>query len=141
MAVKKVGFEGEIYYGVAGSTAATKITNSRDITETTDKEEGETTVRGSGSSPPIKTARVTGLTYTLDFQMIEKTDDTTLTALRAAASTGAPVAIRTRSHSSGLGYDGDVILNCKRGIPLKGEQTYDFSCTPNDDLRTPQLNV
>jgi hypothetical protein len=141
MAVKKQGFEGELYYGVAGSTAATKITNSRDITETTDKEEGETTVRGTGSSPPIRTARVTGITYALDFQMVEKSDDTTLTALKAAAAAGTPIAIRTKSWASGTGYDGDMIINCKRGMPLKGEQVYDFSCTPNDDLRAPQLNV
>jgi Tfp pilus assembly major pilin PilA len=141
MAVKKVGFEGEIYYGVAGSTAATKITNSRDITETLDIEEGDTTVRGSGASPPIKTSRVTGITYGIDWQMLDKSDDTTLTALKVAAATGVPVAIRTKSYSSGTGYDGDMIIKFKKGIPLRGEQTVDFTGIPNDDNRTPQLNA
>jgi Tfp pilus assembly major pilin PilA len=141
MAVKKQGFEGLIYYGTAGSTAATQITNSRDISETIDIEEGDTTVRGAGSSPPIKTSRVTGITYGLDWQMVEKSDDTTLTALKAAAVAGTPIAIRTKSYASGTGYDGDMVIKFKKGTPLKGEQTYDFTGVPNDDNRTPQLNA
>jgi len=141
MAVKKQGFEGLIYYGVAGSTAATQITNSRDISENIDIEEGDTTVRGDGSAPPIHTSRVTGRMVGIDWQMLNKSDDATLTALRAAAATGIPVAIRTKSYASGLGYDGDMILKVKLGAPLKGEQTYDFSGMPNDDNRDPLVNV
>ena len=33
MPTKKMGFEGLIYYGPAGTQAPTLITNSRDITE------------------------------------------------------------------------------------------------------------
>lgn len=141
MAVKKQGFEGILLYGVAGSTAATQVTNSRDISETIDIEEGSTTIRGTGASPPINTSRVTGLTYSLDWQMIDKSDDTTLTALKAAAVAGTPVAIRTKSYASGTGFDGDMILKFKKGTPLKGEQTYDFTGMPNDDNRTPLLNA
>lgn len=141
MAAKKMGFEGIIKYGAQGSTAGTVISNTRDITETFDIEEGDTTVRGDGTSPPIKTGRVCGRTYSIDWQMLEKSDDATLTALKTAAVAGTPVAIRTISHSTGKGYDGDMIIKFKKGLPLKGEQTVDFTGTPNDDNRAPQLDV
>lgn len=141
MATKKMGFEGLIYYGVPGSTAASLIENSRDITESFDIGEGDTTVRGAGTSPPIETSRVTSRKFGIEWQMTEKSDDTILTALKAAAIAGTPVAIRTKSFSSGTGYDGDMNIKFKKGKPLKGEQTLDFSATPNDDYRTPQLDV
>lgn len=141
MAVKKMGFEGILLYGVAGTTAATAVTNSRDITESFGTETGETTVRGDGSAPPIVTARVTARTYSLGFQMLDKSDDTTLAALKAAAVAGTPVALRTKSYSSGTGIDGDVILTFENGKPLKGEATLDFTAVPNDDSRAFQFNV
>lgn len=141
MPVKKMGFEGEIYYGTAGSTAATKITNSQDITYTLDIEEGATTVRGSGSSVPINTSRVTALTASIQWTSLVKSDDTSIEALRVAAMSGAPVAIRTKDYAAGKGFDGDCILSVTHGKPLKGEQTLQFTAKPNDDNRTPQLYV
>jgi len=136
-----MGFEGELYYGAAGATASTKITNSRDITEDFGNEKGNTTVRGDGSAPPIRTQRVTERTYSLNWQMTEKSNDATLTALKAAVAAGTPVAIRTKSYSSGTGVDGDMILSMQTGKPLNGEQTIDFTAEPNDDNRAFQLNV
>jgi hypothetical protein len=141
MAVKKMGFEGLIYYGAAGSTAATQITNSQDITISYDNEEGETTVRGSGSSVPIKTSRVTAKGVSIEWTMLVKTDDSTLEALRVAEAAGNPVALRLKDNSAGKGFDGDVILNMQHGLPLKGEQTIKFTAKPNDDSRTPSLYV
>lgn len=138
MAVTKMGFEGKIYYGTAGSEGTTEITNSRDINYNIDTEKGDTTVRGS-SGVPINTSRVTALGVTVEWTMLNKTDDSTLTALLTAAAAGNPVAIRTKSHSSGLGFDGDAILDVRQGKPIKGEQTYQFTATPNDDNRTPSL--
>lgn len=141
MPVKKMGYEGEIFYGVAGSTGATKITNSQDINVTYDIEEGATTVRGSGSAVPINTSRVTALTFSVEWTMLVKSDDTTLEALRVKAASGEPVAIRLKDYSAGKGFDGDCILNMQHGAPLKGEQTVRFTAKPNDDNRTPQLYV
>lgn len=138
MAVKYMGFEGKIYYGAAGSTAATEITNSRDITYTLDTEKGDTTERGSGASPPIETGRVTSRILGINFQMLNKASDTTLAALLTAAYAGTAVAIRTIDKTAGKGFDGDVYLKVEHGKPLKGEQTFDFStdCI-TDENRTP----
>lgn len=141
MSVYKQGFEGLLYYGAAGSTAATAITNSRDITESFDTGEGETTVRGAGTSPPIESFHTTSRKYSIEWQMTMKSDDATLTALIAAAVAGTAVALRGKSYSSGLGPDGDFNLKFKHGKPLKGEQTLDFSATPNNGSRELSLNV
>jgi hypothetical protein len=140
MATKKMAFEGSILYGAAGSTATNVLTNSRDINYNTDTEKGDTTVRGAGSVP-IGTARVTRLNLTIEWTMLVKSDDTYLEALRVAAYAGTPVAIRTKDYSAGKGFDGDMILDCQHGKPINGEQTVQFTGTPNDDSRTPQLYV
>lgn len=141
MATKKMGFEGKIYYGPAGTQAPTEIGNSRDITESFDIGEGPTTVRGTSGNPPIETSRVVSRKYGIDWQMTYKSDDATLLALMAAAAAGNPVAIRTKSFATGKGYDGDMNVKWKHGKPLNGEQTLDFSGTPNDDARDPLLDV
>lgn len=142
MGVTKMGFEGEIYYGVAGSTGATQITNSRDITISLDPERGDTTVRGSGAAAPIGTKQVTGVNWSCDWNMLEKSDDTTLAALKAAAVAGTPVALRLKDHSAGSGFDGDVTLSFRAGKPLKGEQTWDFTAEPTgESAREPSLYV
>jgi hypothetical protein len=138
----KSGWQGLLYYGTAGSTAATQVTNATDLDYTTEPEKAETTVRGAGSSVPIVTEDVVALKATITWTMILKTDDTTLVALLAAQRTGAAVALRTKSYSSGLGYDGDCTLSVKNGMPLKGQNTFEFTATPTDSSgRAPQLNV
>jgi len=129
----KMGFEGLLYYGVAGSTAATQITNARDITLSFTPEKGDTTVRGDGSSPVVNSGRVVAIDHTLSFQMVNKSDDATLTALLTAAAAGTPVALRGKDYSAGKGPDFDYILEVSKGQPYKGEQTIDFTCTPTDE--------
>lgn len=136
-----MGFEGEIYYGAAGSTASTKLTNSRDINYNLDPEKGDTTERGDGSAPPIVTERVAARVVSIDWTMLNKVGDTSLEALRVAAYAGLPVALRLKDYDSGKGYDGDVTLSVAHGKPYRGEQTYQFTATPNDDQRAPQLYV
>src|SRR4051812_19044130 len=123
MATKKMGFEGLMYQGTAGSTGANQINNCRDITETFDIGEGDTTVKGDSSAPPIETSRVVSRKYAIDFQMLYKSDDTVFLTLMANAVAGTPVAIRSKAYASGLGFDGDMNIKWKHGKPLKGEQT------------------
>jgi hypothetical protein len=109
-----------------------------------DRETGRrasTLERGTGSAPPIECESVTVRKVSISFKMLNKDGDTTLTALLAAAYGGTPVALRTKDKSAGKGYDGDCNLTVKHGKPIKGEQVFDFSATPNDDQRTPELYV
>ena len=137
MANQKMGFEGLIYHGTTGSTATTLLENTKDITYTLDTEEGDTTVRGDSTTAPIKTAAVTAKVVSIEWTMINDTTDTALTALKTAAYAGTDVAIRTKDHSSGKGFDGDCNLKFTEGMPLAGEQTYTITASPNRNTRTP----
>ena len=85
----KMGYEGQLFYGTAGATAAVQVTNCVDLNYDTDPERGDTTVRGDGLNVPVVTSKVTGLKPSLTWKMLNKTSDTTLTALLAAALTGS----------------------------------------------------
>lgn len=142
MPKKLMGYEGQIFYGAAGATAATLISNSGDINYELDYDEGDTTERGDGTAPPIETARVTVRKVSaLSWTMLNKEGDTTLTSLLTAAYAATPVAIRTKDKAAGKGFDGDVYLKVKHGKPLRGQQTFEFTAKPTDELRTPQLYV
>ena len=138
----RMGYEGQLLYGTAGSTAATLVTNCVDLDYDTAAEKAPTTVRGAGTTPPIETERVTSIKPTITWKMLNKPADTTLSALVAAARTGAAVALRTKSYSAGTGYDGDCTLSVKNGMTLKGEASFDFTATATDDEgRAPLLNA
>jgi hypothetical protein len=141
MANKKMGYEKVLYYGTAGSQAGTQLTIIRDVTYNVTSEKGETTANGDGSTPPITTERVTGITAELGFDMINDSSDASLASMIAAARAGTTVALYYKDYSSGKGFDGDVILEVENGAPYKGEQTFSFTARPNDDDRTPSLNA
>jgi hypothetical protein len=136
-----MGYEGMIYYGAPGSSATTLLTNSRDVKITLEPQYGNTTVRGDSTSPPVESVGVSSIKWGATLSMVNKTSDTALTAMLTAATTGAPIALRFKSTTSGKGYDGDVNVKYEQGAPLKGEQTLDFSFEPNRDLRVPVLLV
>jgi hypothetical protein len=137
-----MGYETQLFYGTAGTTAATQITNAVDVDYNLDPERGDTTTRGDGSSVPIVTSRVTALKPTITFKMLHKPADTTLAALIAASKAGSPVAMRTKSYSSGSGYDGDVTLSFKESAPLKGEGSFEFTAEATEESgRAPQTWV
>lgn len=137
-----MGYEGQIYYGTAGTTATTQLVNVVDLDYNQDPERGDTTTRGDGTTVPIITSRVTGLKPTVTWKMLNKPDDTSLAALIAAAKTGAAVAIRTKAKASGLGFDGDMTLSHKISSPLKGESSHEFVGEATEEsLRVPLLWV
>ncbi len=142
MSTTKMGFEGVIYYGVAGSTGATQITNATDISYDVDHETGDTTVRGDGSSVPLTTGDPTARSMSIEWTMINDTTDSVYEALRAAAAAAGGVAIRTKDYAAGKGFDGDCSITMKNGMPLKGEQTTVFTAMPSRGYgRAPQPYV
>lgn len=137
---KKMGYEGLAYYGAAGSTASTQLTGSRDISYSIDLEKGDTTARGSGSSPPIKVERVCRRAVQIEITFPNESSDTSLEALRVAAAAGTPIALRLKDYAAGKGFDGDCTLSVSMPYPMDGEQVVTFSATPTDESgRTPSL--
>jgi len=142
MPTTKMGFEGRIYVGGTGSTAATLLENVKDIAYNLDIEKGDTTVRGDSTTVPIKTEDPTLRTVSIEWTMINDTTDANYEALRVAAAAGSAKAIRTKDHATGKGFDGDCSLSMQNGMPLAGEQTTQFTATPSRGYgRPPQLYV
>lgn len=138
----KMGFEGILKYGAAGSTATQTIENAKDITITRDVERGNTTVRGDSSAAPIETESITLRKIQIEFTMINDESDTILEALRTAVATGAGVALRGLDYASGKGPDGDFTLSESEPWPLNGEQAITFTATPSRGYgRAPQSYV
>jgi hypothetical protein len=138
----KMGFEGLFYIGTAGTTAASLMENTRDITEGWEHETGDTTVRGDGTTRPIGTGDVTRINYSLEVTVLYDTADTLVQDLLDAAAAGDAVSIRTKAHSSGKGVDADATCAAGRPMPLNGEQVITFTFTLNRGHgRSPQLNV
>lgn len=131
MATVKMGFEGLLYYGAAGSTASTLLTNCQDIKLDLDVERGNTTVRGAGTSPPVKTSAPTAIVVGIEFTMINDTTDTALAALKTACAAGTGVALRGKDHASGKGPDADFNLSMSNPWPLAGEQAITFTAEPD----------
>jgi hypothetical protein len=138
----KMGFEGQIYTGTAGSTGGMLLTNTGDINYNLDAEKGDTTVRGDGSSVPIKTDSITALGVQIEWDMIHDVTDSALSTLLTAAFAGTAVAIRTKDYAAGKGFDGDCSLTVQDGLPLKGQTTKKFTATPTREAgRMPNLYV
>lgn len=137
----KMSFEGKLYGGAAGSTASVEDGNVRDVSYDIDTQEGETTVRGTAGTPPVSSSRVTQIVLKVSFNKLNKSSDTILSDMLAAASAGTPYALRLKDYSAGKGFDGDVNLKVKHGEPFGKEQTYDFEATPNNESREPQSYV
>lgn len=138
---KKMGYQGRLFYGTKGSTAATPVLKRVDATYDIDVETGSTTSAGDGSAVPIATGEATVLTGTVTFNMIVDSNDAALVAMRAAAATGNPIALRFVSYTGTTGLDADCVIKITQGAPLNGEQTADIEVVAlSASLREPLLN-
>jgi hypothetical protein len=124
--VKRMGWEGKIYYDAPGATATQEMQNARNITKTMAYTMGDTTTRGLGAGVPIETGRPSKRTPGIQWVMLDKEGDTVLAALLAASAAGTPVALRTVNKSGGTGVDADFYITHTHGMPLEGEATFDF---------------
>lgn len=130
------GWQGLLYYGTAGSQAATQITKATDVDVEAGKEYGDHTSRGAGTNIPVHDARPTKKVPKLTFKMVNDSADTALAALivNAQASAPTPLAFLCKDRTSGNTLlDADCYLTVKNGQPLNGEQTYEFEATPTTD--------
>jgi len=138
---KVMGYQGGLFYGVKGSSAATRVSARVDVNFDLGVETGSTTAAGDGLSVPINTGEATALTPKITFNMIVADDDAAILALQAAAATGNPIALKYIRATGLLGFDCDCIISTKQGSPLKGEATMDVSVEQvSASLRQPVLN-
>lgn len=138
---KVMGYQGLLYYGTKGSTAATLITERVDVSYDLDVAVGSTTDAGDGTSVPIGTGEAVSRTPKITFNMNVDDGSAAIVTLLAAAATGDPVALRYIRKSGLLGFDCDCVIKATQGSPLNGEATIDFEVVAvSASLRTPVLN-
>lgn len=139
---KKMGYQGQLFYGTKGSTAATAVLRRVDASMDLDVETGSTTSAGDGSTVPINTGEATALTGAVTFNMIVDSNDAALVAFKAAAATGNPIALRFIAYTGTTGLDADCVIKITQGAPLKGEATADIEVVAlSASLREPLLNA
>ena len=126
--MKRMGFEGKLYWGVAGSTAATELTIARDVGYRFEPTEADVSDRAS----IIELVDVAMVKFALDFEINNQDTNAFVLAMRTAAATGGAIAFRTRDKSAGWGVDGDFIIGDDEGQPLKDAQRLRVVCKPTD---------
>jgi len=132
-----MGYQAQILIGTVGSTPSAQFKNVVDLEYNLEIEMGDTSTRGDGSALPVATEKPTAKKPEITFKSLSRPNDTILAALLAAGDAGAAMGVRYKNASSGKGYDGDMNVKWKNGAPLKGEQTFEFTLTANDQLRNP----
>jgi len=135
MATFRVGLNGILYRGAAGSQAGTEMVNVRDVTLTMDKDAADTTTRGCGG---WKSRKGTLKDLKIEFNIVDKSDDTDIVAIRNASINNTLIALYAKDAADGDGPDADFeVTGFKRGEPLNGETTYDITCEASSEERNP----
>jgi hypothetical protein len=129
--MRRIGFEGKLYWGAAGSTANTELTIARDVSYKFDPTKGDVSDRAS----IIDYDRVCGVKFSLDFEVNNDDSNAFVAAARAAAAAGTTIAFRTRDKAAGWGCDGDFTISLDESQPLRDRQAIKVSVTPNNDTR------
>jgi hypothetical protein len=125
---KRMGFEGRLYWGAAGSTAATELKIARDVSYKLEP----TKVDVSDRNSIVDLVDAAGIKFTLDFEINNQSTDAFVAAFRTACAAGTAIAFRTRDSASGWGVDGDFIVSDDEGQPLRDAQRIKITCEPTD---------
>ena len=130
---KKIGYKGVFMYGAAGAAASTVCKTVRDVTINLTPERGDTSNRES----QIKLGMVTQVALSVEWNMTVDAADPAYQTMLAAAIACDPIALNLPNG----GPNGDFTLGYKKGEPLNGAQTYDFTAEPTDERgRLPTIN-
>ena len=137
-ATVKRGFEGKVYMGTAGSTAATQLVERTDITYNLASETADSTAAGDGESVPLKTEEVVAVSADISWSMLYKTEDTNIATMINAAAAGTPIAVKIIRHASDSdAFDGDCFLDFGSSMPLSDNQKFEVKAKPTRRLRAP----
>lgn len=126
MAKKRMGYEAEIYYGTAGSTAGTLLSLSRDMSHTCEFDEADVSDRGS----IINDYDAAGISIQLEFELNNNDGNAAIATFRTAGRTGGAIALRTKDKDSGVGWDGDFVISLNESQPLRDAQRIGVTARP-----------
>jgi hypothetical protein len=135
----RMSLEAKLYFGTAGSVAATLANNVRDLTMPLDPGKSDISSRASR----IAVYGPGMIEASLAWESNWSDNDAFVQALYAAAIAGTAVSLRTKDFATGKGWDADfIITKADTKQPLKEGQKIDFEATPTDIAgRAPSVYV
>jgi TP901-1 family phage major tail protein len=102
-----LGMNAKLYHGVAGATAATELTNVRNVTLNLEAGEADVTTRANSgwraTAPTLRECSV-------EFEMVWDPADAGFTAMKDAFLTGGLIALKVLDKANGQGPDGDFSI-------------------------------
>lgn len=102
-----LGMNAKLYHGTAGTTAATELTNVRNVTLNLEAGEADVTTRAnSGWRATVPTLRE----CTCEFEMVWDPADAGFTAIKNAFLTAGLIALKILDQAGGQGPDGDFSI-------------------------------
>ncbi|MCC7407225.1 MAG: hypothetical protein IT442_04085 [Phycisphaeraceae bacterium] len=112
-----LGMNAKLYFGTAGATAATEMTNVRNVTLTLEAGEADVTTRANqgwrATAPTLREC-------TCEFEMVWDPADAGFTAIKDAFLAAGTVALKILDKPNGQGPDGDFsITSFSRGEQLE----------------------
>jgi hypothetical protein len=131
----KLGMEAKLYYGAAGATATTELTNVKDVTLNLESGEADVTTRANaGWRATIGTLK----TGSVEFEMIWDSDDAGFTAIKDAYFANTPIALAILDEAGGEGLDADFsITSFSRKEALEEAITVSVTAKPTYSTRAP----
>lgn len=131
----KLGMEAKLYYGAAGATASTELTNVKDVTLNLESGEADVTTRANaGWRATIGTLK----TGSVEFEMIWDSDDAGFTAIKDAYFNNEPIALAILDEAGGEGLDADFsITSFSRKEALEEAITVSVTAKPTYSTRAP----
>jgi hypothetical protein len=103
----RLGFEAKLYYGNAGTSAATLLDNVRTVTLNLTKGEADVTTRGAdGWKLTVGTLK----DASVEFEMIWNTSDAGFTAIKNSFFNNTLIALKILDGTSGSGLDADFVV-------------------------------
>jgi len=107
MATFILGKDGKLYFGVAGTTAATEMGNVRDVTLTMEAGTADVTTRANfgwrATAPTLREC-------TCEFEMVWDPADPGFTAIKNAFLASSLIALKILDKANGQGPDGDFAI-------------------------------
>lgn len=123
----RMGLEGKLYHGTAGTTAATELTITRDVTLVFDLTLADVSTRAS----IIDQFMAAGVGFTLDFEVINDDANSFVDTIRGHAAAGTAIALKAIEATSGWGFDGDfVIQKLDESQALRDRQAVKITARP-----------
>ncbi len=134
----KLGFEGKLYYGAAGSLATNEMTNVRDITVSVENGEADVTTRASNG---WKATAATLKSGSIEWEMIWEPGDAGFDAIKNAYFNNTAIALAALDGADGEGLDADFsITKFSRSEPLEDAMKVSVTAKPTQGtgLRAPR---